>query len=487
MVAVLALYWPTGAWLLEEWTASSTVFQHGIPVVAVAAVLTVMAAARIPADEIRPFWPAMIVVAGLSLAWLVASVANVVNAQALLLPLILLAALTGVLGLAAGRKLAPGVLYAIFALPAWKVLQPTLREFTIFAVEGLLRLGGVPAVIEGDLVYITAGTFQIVNGCSGLNFFVVGFAIAALYGYLFYASWLKRAALLAVGIGFAVFGNWVRVASVIAIGEATDMQSGLVDDHQNFGWILFAVLQVPFFAIAMRLGRNEPQDAGRPEDGWTGSRLAGNWSLAAVVALAMLAIGPVWAMIVDSRYPADATADLSLPASVPGWDGPLRPGMAWQPEYAGVSGQAMGRYESLDGSVWMYVNVYLSQEQGRELVYIHNRIGGDAEVRTMDTVTRPQAGGDVAGVRMAHVEEDFRSRKIAYWYQIDGRRYVSDTRAKVAQALATLAGKPEAGVVAVSAVCGIDCEAADARIADFVTALGDDFRMDYKNMDNALR
>ena len=93
----------------------------------------------------------------------------------------------------------------------------------------------------------------------------------------------------------------------------------------------------------------------------------------------------------------------------------------------------------------------------------------------------------MAEVRLVDIDEGFRSRRIAYWYEIDGRRYVSDTRAKIAQALATLAGNPTAGVVAVSAVCDVDCEAADARIVDFVTALGNGYRIDYTNMDDSLR
>ena len=43
----------------------------------------------------------------------------------------------------------------------------------------------------------------------------------------------------------------MRVAIIITIGDATDMQSELVGDHQNFGWMIFAILQVPFFLIAM--------------------------------------------------------------------------------------------------------------------------------------------------------------------------------------------------------------------------------------------
>ena len=484
--AVLALYWPTCAWLLAEWSASESLYEYGIPVVIMSAVLILMAAARIPAADIRPFWPATIVVAGLSIAWLLANAASVANFQTLVLPFSLLAALVAVLGLKAGRALAPGVLYSMFALPIWDTFKAPLRDLTTVAVEGLLKIGGVPALIEGSLVYIPSGTFRIASGCSGLNFFIVGLAIAALYGHVFYSSWKKRVLLLAIGVGLAILGNWVRVATIIAIGDATEMQSDLVGDHQNFGWMIFAILQVPFFLIAMRLGRNEPQGSEAPVDGWVGARLPKSWAPAAVAALATLAVGPAWAKAVESRYADGASVSLSLPAAVQGHNGPTRSGVTWRPEFIGVSGEKIGQYRSPEGVIWMYVNVYLSQDQGRELIYIHNRIEGEGEAREAETLTYRLPDGDKIAVRVVDVDEGFQVRRIAYWYEIDGRRYVSQTRAKIAQALAVLMGRPEAGVVAFSAVCDFDCTAADDRIVEFIAALGAGFRMNYANMDEAL-
>ena len=57
---------------------------------------------------------------------------------------------------------------------------------------------------------------------------------------------------------------------------------------------------------------------------------------------------------------------------------------------------------------------------------------------------------------------------------------------RIAQALAVLLGRPEAGVVAFSAVCDFDCSAADDRIVEFIAALGAGFRMNYADMDYAL-
>jgi hypothetical protein len=107
-------------------------------------------------------------------------------------------------------------------------------------------------------------------------------------------------------------------------------------------------------------------------------------------------------------------------------------------------------------------------------------------VRKAETATYRLPDGGKIAVRVVDVDEGFQSRRIAYWYEIGGRRYVSEPRAKIAQALAVLTGSPEAGVVAFSAVCNSDCSAADDRIVEFIAALGADFRMDYANMNKSL-
>ena len=486
-IALVVFYWSTSVWLAGEWTSSNALFEHGYLILSISTVLLLSAAGRIPAEPLQPSWLALAAVLALSLGWLLARVASVALVQTLALPALLLGALLAIFGLAAGRVFVPAVLYFSFALPVWEVLKEPLRDLTIVVVEAFLRLGGVPTVIEGALVHIPAGTFRIASGCSGLNFFVVGLALAALYGYVFYTSNVKRVLLLGVGMAIAMLANWIRVAAVIAIGNASDMQSGLVNDHQTFGWAVFVVALLPFFGFAMWLGRKEPHGDRLSMRNWAGPRLHRRNLIAALAVFAALAVGPVWAKLTMGGYPEDAAARVNLPLAVDGWNGPLRTGASWQPHFEGVSGEAMGRYGSADGDVWMYVNVYLSQDQGRELIYIHNRIGGDSNELNAATTRLTGPSGETFTARVMDVDDGLRSRRIVYWYEIDGRRVATDLRAKLDQAKAVLTGRPEAGVVAVSAVCDFECSGADERIARFVAALGDDYRLDYTVKGEKLR
>ena len=486
-VAIVVFYWSTSAWLVGEWTSSNALFEHGFLVLVISAVLLLSAAGRISPDDLQPSWLAVVAVLALSLGWLLTRVASVAIVQTLAMPALLLCALVAIFGYKAGRVFAPAVFYFFFALPVWEVLKVPLRDLTIIVVEAFLKLGGVPAMIEGALVHIPAGTFRIASGCSGLNFFVVGLALAALYGYAFYTSNKKRFLLLVIGIAIAMLANWIRVASVIAIGNASNMQSGLVDDHQTFGWMIFVVALVPFFGIAMWIGRNEAHGQRLSKQNWVGPRLQRRNLVAAVAVVAALAVGPVWAKIAMGAYSADAQARVALPRVVDGWQGPVRASSSWRPHYEGVSGEASARYGADDGYVWMYANVYLSQDQGRELIYIHNRIGGESDVLGSATTKLKGQSGETFTARVVDVDDGLRSRRIVYWYEIDGRRVATDLRAKLRQAKAVLTGRPEAGIIAVSAVCDFECSGADERIARFVAALGDDYRLEYTEKGDNLR
>src|SRR5690606_25050605 len=85
------------------------------------------------------------------------------------------------------------------------------------------------------------GTIEIESGCSGLHYFVVGLALAVLYGEANRLSWRGRLRVAALGAGLAMLANWARIYVIVVLGHGTKMQHYLVAvDHYWFGWGLFA-------------------------------------------------------------------------------------------------------------------------------------------------------------------------------------------------------------------------------------------------------
>ncbi len=75
----------------------------------------------------------------------------------------------------------------------------------------LIWISGLDAQVHGNFITIAWGTFEIAKGCSGLHFFEVGLAIAALWGELDEQTPAGRIKLMALMGAMAIVCNWIRV------------------------------------------------------------------------------------------------------------------------------------------------------------------------------------------------------------------------------------------------------------------------------------
>jgi len=479
------LYWPSAATLWQVWRDGAVLLNHGYPVLFIAAILLVRAARSVPAASIAPSWTGLGILAVASFGWLLAIVAQVVAVHTAALPAILLAAVYAAFGRSIAVRVAFPILFIAVALPFWLDAQVVFQALTTRVSTWILALLGIPVLIEGDLVHVTAGTFRIAYGCSGVNFLVVSLTLSALYGHLFCDRVSDRLKLIGIAAFLAMAINWVRVASIIYVGNATDMESSLVHDHITYGWILYAVSLLPFFYIAHRIGHRPAPPAGEGQAHIATERPAGNGqahataaprlpaTLVLVATLLTLAVAPGWAYLALNRFPVAATASVALPDELTGWNGPdTTADPRWQPQFTGPSGQAQGRFLGDTGPVWMYANVYLSERQGGELIHFDNTVAGGMSVRADTVMTVDGADGEPMPIRQIETGDNGGKWLIWYWYEVAGRRETSEVRTKIRQAVATLLGDPAAGITAIGTTCVGRCEVARDRLQRFVQAGG---------------
>ncbi len=366
--AILVLYWPSFAWLVSEWSTSNARFSHGFLLAAIALFLLVRSGRQLDLESVSPSWWALPLVFGASFVWLLGDVGNVAVVQSLMLPVLALASVCTVLGHSAARQLAFAILYIAFALPAWEYVQFIFQAITVAVVTSLLHLIAVPAVIEGNVVHLGAGSIRIASGCSGVTYLVVGLALAALYGHLYYRSVRLTWLLVATAFLFSLIVNWIRVAAIIVIGHETRMQSSIVDDHHTFGWILFGIALIPLFVIARKLEDSEgPPPANPPAPG---ARLPvpGSAIAAGIAVLALLSMGPVWSAMLAAERSDSGQLRVSPPVGPGDWHGPVAAGSDWRPLFHGVSAEGFAAYTSEQGVVQLYNGVYVDQVQDQELV-----------------------------------------------------------------------------------------------------------------------
>ena len=140
--------------------------------------------------------------------------------------------------------------FLIFALPVWGALTTLLQELSIIAVTFIMTFTGIPAYVEGALVSIPSGTFEIAHGCSGLRYFMVSLAISSLYVFMYIRGCKQILTFLSFALLGALLTNWIRITALIIIGHQTEMKSPLMEDHNMFGWYIF----LPFMLVMFYLG-----------------------------------------------------------------------------------------------------------------------------------------------------------------------------------------------------------------------------------------
>jgi exosortase A len=459
------LYWPTSLEIVERW--QDTVWRrytHGWIVFIAAIVLIWRDRTDLALVPPRPALAGWFVVLAASAAWLVGYNSGVLALSTFSMPILVLAAIWVAGGFGLARRASFPVLYLYFAMPLWEFLNPLLQWLTAVVNLWLTRLVGIPVVMDGNIIHIPEGWFEIAGGCSGLHFFIVALAIAALHGHIDRDDARSRAMLLALAGGLALVTNWIRVFIIIVAGHLTDMQHFLVKvDHYYFGWVLFSFVLVGYVFLASYLPRRSraQRETPLPKTAASGGRAG----LAVAFTMAALAAGPVWAWV----QPQAAAGTAPPPTDVAGFGSP-KPSLGdWRPVFANADEEMLVEYYG-DGAttVAVYRAVYHSQRQGKELRGHGNSVIG-AGYRELEATTRevPTAAGSLTVLERVVESDDGRRRLVWSLFAVDGEPTAMRLTDQVAYGARSLFGPPPASVVALSAECQPDCDHARTALDAF--------------------
>lgn len=142
--------------------------------------------------------------------------------------------------------------FLIFLVPVWGILTPHLQELSTTSVSFIMSYSGIPTYVEGNLISIPPGVFEIAGGCSGLRYLLVSLAISSLFIFLNVRKFSHGFWFLTTAIVGALITNWIRIAALISIGYFTDMESELMHDHNDFGWYLYVPFLISLFYFGHR-------------------------------------------------------------------------------------------------------------------------------------------------------------------------------------------------------------------------------------------
>lgn len=465
--ALLLLFRRDLAHLFDIWW-NSTTYSHCLFVPPILAWLVWQRRAELAQLTPQAWLPGLLPVAMGGFLWLLGDAAAVALFRHAGLVTMLAGAVVALLGPNVARGLAFPLGYMAFLVPFGDFLEAPLQAVTVRQTMALLHLLGVPAVVDGVLITIPNGYFEVAEACSGTKFVIAMAAYGVLVANVCFVRWGRRLAFLAMALVVPVLANGVRAAGTIYAAHLTSVEAATGFDHIVYGWVFFALVMAAVMAAGWRWFDRDPDAPWfNPAAPRTPVRHTPPLPVASglVLAIAVLFAGWAWA-IAGRTTPLPATVALPQPA---GWQRVSDTAAApWVPNFPAADHFLLGHYADPRGQrVDLAIALYAGQQDGKELVGF-----GQGAIRENDRWVRiedlpPIAGS--SGVRMTApgpVE-----RQTFTWYRLGDVTTGSARRVKAETLrIKLLGGSPLAAAVLVSAHGG----GADARAAAeaFVAAAG---------------
>ncbi|MDE2397440.1 MAG: exosortase A [Burkholderiales bacterium] len=484
--AILLLYGRSLAGMVEIWWRSET-FAHAFLVLPISLWLAWRQRARLREIAPRPSPWLILALAALAAFWLLSDLATVNVASQFALVAMLVLAVPCVLGLEVAWALLFPLLFLFFMVPFGEFLLPTLMQHTADFTVWALRATGIPVYREGQTFVIPSGTWSVVEACSGIRYLIASLMVGALFAYLNYRSWQRRAAFMAVATVVPIVANWLRAYMIVMLGDLSGNRIAVGVDHLIYGWLFFGIVITIMFLIGSRW--SEPE-APAPEAGGAATaatvRAAGatrSWPAlgAALAAAAVLAAAPALEHRIEQGESAAGEPRLALPDHLGSqWSASAGAAPAdWKPRYLNPNLLASRLYDGPEGRVGVYVAYYRNQGPESKLISSENMLvvstdhhWNEIESRRIAWQGAPgvasvQSARIVGALQLTAVQDKSLSVWVLNW--ADGRWVDSDLGVTIANGRGRLRGRGDDCAAVILYAAGPPA-AASARVEAFARA-----------------
>lgn len=139
----------------------------------------------------------------------------------------------------------PNIVFNQIAFP----LQLIASDYATRAI----KLFGIPALREGNVIELAQMKLQVVEACSGIRSLVTLATLAVVYGYFTEKRLWRRIALFVAVIPIAIIANAARVAGTGLMAHHWGIQAAEGFLHGFSGWLVFVVAVALLLAFAQAL------------------------------------------------------------------------------------------------------------------------------------------------------------------------------------------------------------------------------------------
>ena len=469
MAAVLVLYRETVLSMVAIWRSSDT-YAHGYLIVPIALVLMWMKRRQAAAIAPRPDLLGFVMLAGCGFAWLAAEAAQVQVLQQYALAGVIAAAVLALAGRRVAWVIAFPLAFLFLAVPFGEAFLPPLMDWTAEFTVAALRLTGIPVYREGNFFAIPSGQWSVVEACSGLRYLIASITVGALYAYLTYRRWWKRALFLALSVAVPIFANFLRAYMIVMIGHLSSMSLAVGVDHFVYGWLFFGLV-IGLLFWAGSFWRDAPSPS--QHSYWAAQAKPASPAVLTGAALGVAALASAWplyAEFLDRGEPRPII--LAAPAGAAGWTLDSAPSLQWRPHYEGATASVLAVYRNGEDQVALYLAHYRNQRQGAELVGSQNVVAGgkDSPWLVVGAASRVESlGGRELDLRQSRLRSAAGRLIVWDWYRIGERHLGNPYVAKALLARDKLLGRgDDSAAIVLAAPYDARPEAAAEALRHFV-------------------
>ncbi len=302
----------------------------------------------------------------------------------------------------------------------------------------LLRLAGVPVLLEGNLITLPAMQLDVAEACSGIRSLLTLVTLAIIYGYLLETRRWVRVVLALSALPIAVVANGFRVFGTGLLVQYWDPDKAMGFFHTFEGWLIFVVALIMLFAVhrliclIWKIGPAAPRKIAHLEERPAGEIRTKAGSLRfGIVAVPMLAT----AIGLQAHSSTEIVKHVgSLSSQIGGWTGTDIPIDKQTLDILGPGEHLLRDYENASQpQPWinLFIPFFPSQRAGDTIHSPDHCLPGAGWIpisRERIQLTRPD--GSSIPVNRYVVSKMGERQLVLYWFQAHGRVVASEWSAK---------------------------------------------------------
>lgn len=452
LIVIVSAYYVTLADMFTVWWEDASAYSHGLLLAPIALYLFVERWKE-NRQEIKTGYHFFFILClvGAGLLWLAAHMVFVQFVEHLAFLAILVALVFSILGFRRARPFLFPILLFSLTVPIWDPVISLLQYLTAVFSAYLVQLSGVHSVREGFQILITSGTFEVVEGCSGLRYQLAGASIGLLYVYMAKMKFATALIFMSLEVATVFLANVGRIYIVILVGDNTNMQSPLIDDHLWLGWLIFAIFIGVFLTVSNRFVPVQAKEVRTGGYSTGASEIRTSHFVYILMLILITIMPPVLAKLYSLESYRDKIIDVSMVDVLDGWSNKQNANYDdWQYEFQQGNGQFTALYEKGPQMLRLDIIHYVFQEQGREAVYFLNRLY-DKKTWFEESSEQKQVLPSSTQSGMTVKESILKSRRgkrkmVWMWYFTNNQFFADGKYAKINNLLGILHGSPEISV-----------------------------------------